>query len=224
MKVLVVEDEHRIATYIKKGLELKSHVVDAAYDGEAGYDLATSEGYDVIILDRMLPKMDGVEVIKKLRAEDNHVPILLLTAKTQVEDRVEGLEAGADDYLGKPFAFTELLARVRALGRRPKARTSTVIQIADLTIDTSNFQVSRAKQPIPLSKKEFSLLEFFARHHGQVLTIEQITQQVWEYDSDVLPNTAQVYIGYLRKKIDQPFKSTPLIKTIRGFGYQFGEK
>ncbi len=224
MKVLVVEDEHRIATYIKKGLELKSHVVDVAYDGEAGYDLATSEGYDVVILDRMLPKLNGVAIIKRLRAENNHVPILLLTAKTQVEDRVEGLEAGADDYLGKPFAFTELLARVRALGRRPKARTSTFIQIADLTIDTANFQVSRAKQPIPLSKKEFSLLEFLARHKGQVLNIDQITQQVWEYDSDVLPNTAQVYIGYLRKKIDQPFKSSPLIKTIRGFGYQFGEK
>jgi two-component system OmpR family response regulator len=224
MKLLVIEDEHRIATYIKKGLEMKSHVVDLAYDGEAGYDLASSEKYDVIILDRMLPKLDGVAVILKLREENNHVPILLLTAKTDVEDRVEGLEAGADDYLGKPFAFTELLARVRALGRRPKARESSIITIADLTIDTSNFQVSRAKQPINLSKKEFTLLEFLARHHGQVLTIDQITQQVWEYDSDVLPNTAQVYIGYLRKKIDQPFKSAPLIKTVRGFGYQFGEK
>ncbi len=224
MKLLVVEDEHRIATYIKKGLELKSHVVDLAYDGEAGYDLASSEKYDVIILDRMLPKLDGITVIKKLRDENNHVPILLLTAKTQVEDRVTGLEAGADDYLGKPFAFTELLARVRALGRRPKARESAVITVADLTIDTSNFQVIRAKQPITLSKKEFALLEFFARHKDQVLTIDQITQQVWAYDSDVLPNTAQVYIGYLRKKIDQPFKSPPLLKTVRGFGYQFGEK
>ena len=224
MKLLVVEDEHRIATYIKKGLEIKSHVVDLAYDGEAGYDLATSEKYDVIILDRMLPKMDGVEIVRKLREENNHVPILLLTAKTQVEDRVDGLEAGADDYLGKPFAFAELLARVGALGRRPKARESSILKVADLTIDTSNFQVSRSNQPINLSKKEFALLEFFARHKGQVLTIDQITQQVWEYDSDVLPNTAQVYIGYLRKKIDQPFKSTPLIMTLRGFGYQFGAK
>ncbi len=224
MKLLVVEDEHRIATYIKKGLEMKSHVVDLAYDGEVGYDLASSEKYDVIILDRMLPKLDGVAVILKLREKNNHVPILLLTAKTQVEERVEGLEAGADDYLGKPFAFAELLARVRALGRRPKARESTIITTADLTINTSNFQVSRAKQPINLSKKEFTLLEFLARHKGQVLSIDQITQQVWEYDSDVLPNTAQVYIGYLRKKIDQPFTSAPLIKTVRGFGYQFGEK
>ena len=224
MKILVVEDEHRIATYIKKGLELKSHVVDLANDGEVGYDLASSEKYDVIILDRMLPKLDGVAVIKQLREENNHVPILLLTAKTQVEDRVEGLEAGADDYLGKPFAFAELLARVRALGRRPKARESAILKVADLTIDTTNFEVSRAKQPINLSKKEFALLEFLARHKGQVLTVDQITQQVWEYDSDVLPNTAQVYIGYLRKKIDQPFKTTALIKTIRGFGYQFGEK
>lgn len=224
MKILVVEDEHRIATYIKKGLEMKSHVVDVAFDGESGYDFASTENYDVIILDRMLPKLDGIAIIRRLRAEHNHVPILLLTAKTEVEDRVEGLESGADDYLGKPFAFTELLARVRALGRRPKARESTILKVADLTIDTTNFQISRANQSIRLSKKEFALLEFLARHKGQVLSIDQIIQQVWEYDSDVLPNTAQVYIGYLRKKIDQPFKSSPLIKTIRGFGYQFGVK
>ncbi|MCA9373469.1 response regulator transcription factor [Candidatus Woesebacteria bacterium] len=222
MKILLVEDEHRIANNIKKGLELKNHVVDVAYDGESGYDFASSESYDVIILDRMLPKLDGIEITKRLRNEQNHTPILLLTAKTQVEDRVEGLEAGADDYLGKPFAFTELLARVRALGRRPQTRESAVITVDDLQINTSSYQVSRAGKPIELSKKEFALLEFFARHQGQVLSAEQIIQQVWEYDSDVLPNTAQVYIGYLRNKIDGKTHKKPLIKTIRGFGYSFG--
>lgn len=222
MKILVVEDEHRIANNVKKGLELKSHVVDVAYDGDSGYDFASSENYDVIILDRMLPKLDGIEITKRLRNEQNHTPILLLTAKTQVEDRVEGLEAGADDYLGKPFAFTELLARVRALGRRPKTRESAVITVDDLQINTSSYQVTRAGKPIELSKKEFALLEFFARHQGQVLSAEQIIQQVWEYDSDVLPNTAQVYIGYLRNKIDGKTSKKSLIKTIRGFGYSFG--
>lgn len=222
MKLLVIEDERQIADSIQRGLRLQSHVVDVAYDGERGLDLALSESYDVIILDRMLPKLSGDEVITEIRAEGVHTPVLMLTAKTEVTDRVEGLDAGADDYLGKPFDFAELIARVRALGRRPKARHSETLTVQDLTIDTTSYQVTRAGKAIKLSKKEYALLEFFMRHAGQVLSVEQITQQVWPFDSDVLPNTAQVYIGYLRKKIDIPFKSKPLLKTVRGFGYQFG--
>jgi len=223
MKVLVVEDEHRIANYIKRGLEVKSYVVDVAYDGETGFDLAAEEKYDVIILDRMLPKMTGIEICKSLRDAGNHTPILMLTAKTQVDDRVEGLEAGADDYLGKPFAFTELIARVRALSRRPERQVKEVLHVGTLTLNPTSFEVTRANKKVAFSRKEFVLLEFLMRHQGQVLSKDQLTEQVWSYDSDVLPNTAQVYLGYLRKKIDRAFpQEKPLIHTVRGFGYKFG--
>ena len=221
MKLLVVEDEHRIASYIKKGLELKSNVVDVAHDGQEGYDLASSEGYDVIILDRMLPRMDGVSICKNLRSEGIHTPILMLTAKVEVAERVEGLDAGADDYLPKPFAFAELLSRVRALARRPKQVEQTVLVVGDLKLNTINYEVVRAGIKIDLSKKEFALLEFLLRHKGKIMSAEQIIEQVWSYDSDVLPNTAQVYIGYLRNKIDKAFPKTKrLIQTVRGFGYK----
>ena len=221
MKILVIEDEHRIATYIKKGLELKSYVVDLAHDGEYGLDLASDESYDLIIVDRMLPKLSGIQITKTLRLDNNHTPILMLTAKSEVENRVEGLEAGADDYLTKPFAFVELLARIKALTRRPKITTSTIIKIDDLKLDTNTYVVTRNNHPIELSKKEFALLEFLMRHPGKIFNKEQLLEQVWEYDSQALPNTAQVYIGYLRNKIDRPFKNKPeLIKTIRGFGYK----
>ena len=158
MKILVVEDDHRIATYIKKGLEIKNYVVDLAFDGETGFDMASEGKYEVIILDRMLPKMDGVEICKKLRETKVHTPILMLTAKTQIEDRVEGLESGADDYLGKPFAFAELLARVKALARRPNSAATEILQVANLTLNTANFEVKRDGKLIGLSKKEFILL------------------------------------------------------------------
>lgn len=221
MKILVVEDEHRIANYVKKGLELKNHVVDVVYDGEMGYDLASTEEYDVVVLDRMLPKLDGVSVCKALREEGNHTPVLMLTAKTQVEERVEGLDSGADDYLGKPFAFVELLARINALGRRPKQAIEKVLKVDNLELNTGNYEVKRAGKVVSLSKKEYALLEYLMRHKNQTLTTDQITQQVWTYESDVLPNTTQVYIGYLRNKIDRAFpKEKPLIKTVRGFGYK----
>lgn len=221
MKILVVEDEHRIAGYVKKGLELKSHVVDVVYDGEAGFDLAVNEHYDLIILDRMLPKLDGITFCQQLRGENVHIPILMLTARTQVEDRVEGLDAGADDYLGKPFAFTELIARVNALSRRPKQGLAEKLTLGNLTLNTKTFEVIRAGRTIRLSKKEFSLLEFLLRHPGQVFNPEQLTEQVWSYESDVLPNTAQVFIGYIRTKIDKNFPhEKPLLQTIRGFGYK----
>jgi len=223
MRILVVEDEHKIANLIKKGLEQESYAVDVTYDGEYGYDLAAVEDYEVIILDLMLPKMDGLEVCRKLREEGIHTPILILTAKGQLGNKVEGLNSGADDYLVKPFAFAELLARIRALGRRPKDSLGTKFEIGDLTLDTLTYEVKRVGRLINLSKTEYSLLEYLMRHAGRVVSKDQIINHVWDYDANVLPNTVEVYIGYLRNKIDKPFKDKePLIKTVRGFGYQLG--
>ncbi len=218
----MVEDEHKIANSIKKGLEQESYAVDVTYDGESGFDLAASEEYDVIILDLMLPKIDGLEICRKLRKEENvHTPILILTARGQLEDKVKGLNCGADDYLVKPFAFTELLARIKALCRRPKQSLNSILSVDNLTLDSVNYSVKRDNKEISLSKREFSLLEYLMRHKNQILTKDQIINHVWPYDSDVLPNTVEVYIGYLRNKIDKPFKkSLSLIKTIRGFGYK----
>lgn len=221
MRILVVEDEHKIANAIKKGLEQESYAVDVAYDGEYGYDLAATEDHDVIVLDLMLPKMNGMEICRALRGEEKHVPILMLTARGQLEDKVEGLNAGADDYLVKPFAFAELLARIRALARRPKNNTGTVLKVGDLKLNTVTFEVARGGDSINLTKKEFALLEWLLRHSGQVISKEQLIQHVWDYDADVLPNTVEVYIGYLRDKIDRPFPDKdPLIETVRGFGYK----
>lgn len=198
---------------------------DVAYDGIAGYDLAISEEYDVIVLDRLLPGMEGLEICQKLREQKNHTPILILTAKGQIADRVEGLESGADDYLVKPFAFEELLARIRALGRRPKKTLETILKLSDLSLNAKTFQVKRGPTSISLSSKEFALLEYLLRHRNEILTKDQIINHVWNYDSSILPNTIEVYIGYLRNKIDKPFKKNPaLIHTIRGFGYRIGEK
>lgn len=224
MRVLVVEDEHKIANAIKKGLEQESYAVDVAFDGEYGYDLASTEDYDLIILDLMLPKLDGLEICRRLRKENIHTPILILTAKGQLGEKVEGLNSGADDYLTKPFAFAELLARIKALTRRPKNALSTVLTAKDLQLDTLSFQVKRGKKEIDLSKTEFALLEYFLRNKGKVLTKDQIINHVWDYDADILPNTVEVYIGYLRNKIDRPFKNKPpLIRTVRGFGYKIEE-
>jgi len=224
MRILVIEDERRIATYIKKGLTMKGHVVDLAHDGQEGYDLASEEDYDVVVLDLMLPLLSGEEVCKRLRENKRQMPILMLTAKGQVNDKVAGLEAGADDYLSKPFAFQELEARIKALARRPAEIKPSQIVYEDLIIDTNNYQVKRDGKPVSLSRKEYSLLEFLMRHPGQVFNKDQLTELVWEYDSEVLANTAQVYIGYLRNKIDRAFPGKkPLISTVRGFGYRLGE-
>ena len=221
MRILVVEDEHKIANAIKKGLEQESFAVDVAYDGESGYDLAVTEDYDVIVLDLLLPGIDGMEICRKLRADKIHTPILILTAKGQLEDKVKGLNAGADDYLVKPFAFAELLARIRALIRRPKEAMATVLTYEDLSLNTLTFEVKRGDQLIKLSNKEFSLLEYLLRRPGRIFTKDQIIGHVWNYDADILPNTVEVYIGYLRNKIDRPFpQKPPLIHTVRGFGYK----
>lgn len=221
MRILVVEDEHRIGTSIKKGLELEKYAVDLAFDGRDGYDLAETEEYDCIVLDLMLPGMDGLTICKKLREKSIHTPILILTARSQVENKVEGLDSGADDYLTKPFSFEELLARVRALIRRPNGVQNTVLTADDLELDTVSYNVKRGDKSIQLSSKEYSLLEYLLRHVGNIVSKDQIVSHVWNYDDDVLPNTVEVYIRKLRQKIDIPFKSKkPLIDTVRGFGYK----
>lgn len=223
MRILVVEDEHKIANAITQGLRQESYAVDVVYDGIKGYDFASGEEYDVIILDRMLPGMEGAEMTKRLRSENIHTPILLLTAKGQVSERVEGLNSGADDYLVKPFAFEELLARVRSLARRPERTLSMRLILKDLEIDGLTFEVKRQGKHVKLSSKEYALLEYLMRHPNQIVSKKQIIDHVWDYEANILPNTVEVYIGYLRNKIDKPFPNTPpLIHTVRGFGYKIG--
>lgn len=221
MRILIIEDEHKIANSIKKGLGQETYAVDIAYTGTDGFDLASTEDYDLIILDLMLPGIDGIEICKKLREENIHTPILILTAKGQLSDKVDGLNSGADDYLTKPFAFEELLARVKALIRRPQKTTNTILKVDDLNLDTNTYLVKRGDKIINLSSKEFSLLEYLMRHPSQTISKEKIIGHVWDYDADILPNTVEVYIGYLRNKIDKPFPQSPqLIHTVRGFGYK----
>jgi len=221
MRILVVEDDHKIANAIKKGLEQEKYAADVTYDGANGMGSALTFDYDLIILDRMLPEVDGIKIAKALRAKKMNTPILILTAKDKVQDRVEGLNAGADDYLVKPFAFEELLARVRALLRRPQQTSDNLLQVQDLTLDRETFEVKRNNKKIKLSSKEFALLEYMMRSSGKILTKDNIIAHVWDYDADILPNTVEVYIGYLRNKIDKPFpKKPPMITTSRGFGYK----
>lgn len=221
MKILVVEDEKMIAQALKKGLEQEKYVVDLALTGTEGYDLAESENYDLLILDLMLPGLDGLTLCARLREEGKTTPVLMLTAKGQLSDKVTGLDSGADDYLTKPFAFEELLARVRALLRRPAQLESRVLQVGDLTLDAQTFEVTRAGQPVKLSNKEFALLAFLMRHAGQIVTKEVLISQVWDYESEVLPNTVEVTIRHLRQKLDLAFPDLPpIIKTVRGYGYR----
>jgi len=223
MRILVVEDEHKIAAAIKKGLEQEKYAVDLAYTGSEGFDLATTEAYDCILLDVLIPEMDGVTVCRKLRAQNIHTPVLMLTALGQTEDKVTGLDSGADDYLTKPFSFEELLARIRALARRPKTALGSTLDVSGLTLNNQSYEVKRDGTTIMLSSKEFSFLEYLMRHAGMVLTKDQIISHVWDYDADILPNTIEVYIKNLRNKIDVPFpEKEPLIRTIRGFGYKMG--
>lgn len=216
MKILVIEDEHKIANSIKKGFIQETWTVDLAFDGEDGYDLATSEEYDVIVLDLMLPKLSGIEICKKLRKEKIHTPILMLTARGELNDRVEGLDSGADDYLVKPFAFEELLARIRALARRPREAKEEILRIKNLTLNSKTFEVKKGDNEISLSRKEFALLEYLMKNSGKLLSKETIISHVWDYEADILPNTVEVFVGYLRNKIGKDH-----IKTVRGFGYKF---
>ncbi len=221
MRILIVEDEHKIANAVKQGLEQQSYAVDVAYDGDDGLSMALNEPYDLIILDRMLPgNVDGMGILQKIRSDNLHIPVLLLTAKDKVLDRAHGLNSGADDYLVKPFAFVELIARVRALLRRPSQASSTQLEYKGLVLDPENMSVIRDGKPIELTSKEFALLEYFMRSPERVLTKDMLMQHVWDYDADILPNTVEVYVGYLRNKLGKP----QLIHTRRGFGYYFGTK
>lgn len=224
MKILVVEDEHRLATSIQKGLSQEGYQVDLAFNGDDGLDMATSINHDVIVLDLMLPGIGGLEICKSLRESDIHTPIIMLTAKGQLSDKLLGFQVGADDYLTKPFAFEELLARINSLSKRPPKTSSLVIEVADLTINTKTFEVRRAGQDISLTSREYRLLEYLAKNQNQILTKEQIISYVWEYDSEVLPNIVEVYVKKLRNKIDLPFfTQSPLLQTVRGFGYKLGK-
>lgn len=223
MRILIIEDDRKIANAIKKGLEQESYSVDIAFDGEDGIGFVMTVDYDLIILDRMLPgQIDGIGICKTIRKKGQKVPILILTAKDKIEDRVEGLNAGADDYLVKPFAFEELLARIKALLRRPNHNLGTLLKVENLTLDTLKFKVKRGKKDITLSSTEFQLLEYLMRNPDRILTKDNIIEHVWDYDADILPNTVEVYIGYLRNKIDKSFSSPELIHTARGFGYKIG--
>ena len=219
----MVEDEVKIADSIKRGLVTQKYAVDVAYEGDRGLSMALSEPYDLIILDRMPPGIDGLSILQQIRKKNIQVPILFLTAKDTVLDRASGLNSGADDYLVKPFAFVELVARVRALLRRPPESSSTILICDDLSLDPLNSEVKRGDQIIDLSQKEFALLEYFMQNQNRPLSKDTLISHVWDFDSDVLPNTVEVYVGYLRSKIDKPFKkSKQLISTKRGFGYLFG--
>jgi DNA-binding response OmpR family regulator len=220
MRILIVEDEKKMASFLERGLKEEHYAVDIAYDGEKGWEYAMTNEYDLLILDWMLPKMSGVELCHKFRKEGKITPVLILTAKDSVEDKIKGLDQGADDYLTKPFSFEELLARIRALLRRPPHITDkTVLQCANLKLDLIKRQAWAGEQEIALSQKEFALLEFLMRHAGEVVSRTAIAEHVWDLHFDPMSNTIDVYINFLRKKIGEtPSKSK--IETIRGTGYR----
>jgi heavy metal response regulator len=223
MRILVVEDEQKIADFIRKGLSEHGYAVDVAYDGDEAVDWPTVAEFDVIILDVMLPLRDGIEVCSVLRQRGVRTPILMLTAKDAVEDRVRGLDSGADDYLVKPFAFAELLARLRALTRRQPAVLGAVLEVGDLVLDTATRKVARGGTPIDLTTKEYGILEYLMRHPNQVLTRTMIAEDVWNYDFDNASNVIDVHIRNLRRRIDDPFPIR-LIQTVRGAGYRISAR
>jgi DNA-binding response OmpR family regulator len=223
MRLLLVEDEDGIGKFISQGLREAGHRVDWAKDGEKGMDFALDATYDVIVLDIMLPKIDGLQLLRELRQRAVKTPILILTARDSVDDRVAGLNSGADDYLTKPFNFTELLARINALLRRPPLQTANILRVGDLEVDTLRRVVRRGGRMVELSQREFMLLEYLARNAGQVLTRTQIGERVWGFDFYNESNAVDVYIGYLRRKIDRN-NAAPLIKTIRGVGYMLSSE
>jgi DNA-binding response OmpR family regulator len=218
MRVLVVEDERRMAAALQRGLQAEGFAVDLAHDGEDGLHLARQGEYDVVVLDIMLPKISGYNVCKQLRAEENWVPILILSAKDGEYDMADGLDLGADDYLTKPFSYVVLVARLRALLRRDAGRRPAVLSAGDLALDPARRRVSRGETVIDLTPREFALLEFLLRHHDEVVSKTEILEHVWDtFDTD--PNVVEVYVGYLRRKIDVPFGRTAL-QTVRGAGYR----
>jgi len=221
MRILLIEDDKELSDYVAKGLTEQGHNVETAYDGKDGLFLATTESFDALIIDRMLPKLDGLTIVKTLRGAQDKVPVLILSALGEVDDRVIGLKAGGDDYLVKPFAFSELLARLEALKRRYEAEAEqpmTKLTLADLEMDLLSRKVSRGGQKIDLQSREFKLLEYLVRHQGQVVTRTMLLENVWNYHFDPQTNVIDVHISRLRSKIDKEF-DTPLIHTVRGAGY-----
>lgn len=223
MKILLIEDDVAIARSLKEGLEDEAYAVDVAHDGDEGYRTATADDYDAIILDIMLPSMNGYEVCQALRQDGKRTPILMLTARDAERDIVKGLDTGADDYLAKPFSFEVLLARLRAILRRPNEKLGEILRVGDLTLDPSLKKVARASQEISLTTKEYGVLEYLMRNTGKVLSKEQIIAHVWDFDADVLPNNVELFIMFLRRKVDKPF-GKKLIHTVPGFGYKLEDK
>lgn len=223
MTILIIEDEIKITRFIKKGLELEHYTTDVAYDGMEALDKALVNSYDLIILDIMIPKLNGIEVCRKLREEKIDTPIIMLTARDTIEDKIKGLDAGADDYLIKPFAFGELIARVRALLRREKTVKSTKLKVHDLELDPATHEVFRGDKEVTLSSKEYRLLDYMMRRPGQICTRTMIGEHIWGYNFTDDSNIIDVYISYLRRKIDKGFRNK-LIHTIRDVGYKIQDK
>lgn len=224
MRLLVVEDNHKIANLVRDILVTESFAIDVCYDNEEGLNTALCDEYDLIILDRMLPGgMDGIEICRELRKAGKHIPILMLTAKDQVHEQVEGLNAGADDYLIKPFSFDVLVARVNALLRRPHDSLHSILKVGNLTLDTTSKRVQRDDQLIVLSAKEYAMLEYLMRNQGNLLDKQHLITHVWNFDADILPGTIEVLITRLRAKVDRPFNPPALIHTVRGLGYKIDE-
>lgn len=218
MRLLVVEDERKVSSFIRRGLEEEGYAVDTALDGKSGLDMALDAVHDLIILDVQLPGLDGIRVLQSLRGAEVSTPVLLLTVRAAIEDKVLGLDAGADDYLTKPFAFQELVARVRALLRRGTEGNRPTLQVLDLILDPATRKVTRGGRQIELTPREFALLDYFMRNPGRVLTRTMIAEHVWDYDFDSMTNIIDVYVNYLRKKIDSG-EEPKLIHTVRGAGY-----
>ena len=218
MRILVVEDDKKLASFLKQGLEEEHYAVDMTHDGENGWLMSQVYDYDCLILDIMLPEMDGLTLCRKIRNERQDTPIILLTARDSVDDKVSGLDVGADDYVVKPFAFEELLARIRALLRRKNAPVITHLQVADLELDPVRHRVSRDGQPIELTGREYALLAYLVRHADEVVTRTQLIEHVWDQHFDSDTNVIDVYISYLRQKVDRPYPKK-LLHTVRGVGY-----
>jgi two-component system, OmpR family, response regulator len=221
MRIMLVEDEPKMARVLRRGLEQEGYAVDAVADGDDALRRGIVEEYDAIVLDVMLPGRDGFAVCAQLRAHGRWAPIVMLTARDSVQDRIRGLDAGADDYLVKPFSFGELLARLRALVRRGAAERPAILEVDDVTLDPATRSVARAQTPVELSAREFALLEFLMHHRGEVMSRPRILEHVWDVNYDGFSNVVDVYVGYLRKKLEAPF-DRPFIRTVRGVGYAVG--